>query len=187
MTSYKKLVFALALLLTFSSFASNNLTLELKIVGKDFYSILDNHLFGSYSKISGHFNVSGTIDGQRLNLGQAIPSSEVENKTYINILDKNAVKIVEEKSGISGVAKAKVKKSFGGKIKSLTISKEEYLSVMGPILEQSGLDLLTQMQIEADDAKLSTSMDLSDIECVRLGELLRCDSELTLIINVSDR
>lgn len=187
MTGFKKLVFTLALLLTFSSFGSNNITLELKIIGQDYYSIDGNNLTGSYSNIQGHFNVSGVIDGQQLNVGQAIPATKVPSQTTIKVLDRKAVQITDAQHGISGIAKAKVRKSLGGKVKSLFISSDEYLTVMGPILEQSGMDLLTQMQIQADDAVLKTSMDISDIDCEKVGGMLRCDSDVTIIIEVSDR
>lgn len=186
MTSFKKLAFTLAVLMTFSSFASNQITLNLQLKGQDYYTVNGDKLTGDHSRIQGSFNISGIIDGQRLNVGQAIPSTQAPNNTIVEILDKKAVRIIEREHGISGVAKANVKKSWG-KLKGLSITEEEYLSVMGPVMEQSGIDLLRQLQIQSDDASIESSIELSDINCEKVADLMRCDSEFELIIKISDR
>lgn len=182
----KRLAFALCLLLTFSSMAKNKIELTLQMRGQDVYSIEGSMLKGDHSMLAGQFVVQGRADGQSINLRQGIPTTKVPNGTNMEVLDKKTVRLIEAAHGVDANMRAKVKKSFTGKLKKISIKSEEYLAAMKPVLEESGLDILRSLQIQADDAKLETRVDVSDIECEADGRDMICDSEVEIYIGVEE-
>lgn len=183
--SAKKLLFSLCLLLTFSSFAKNKIELVIKLNGQDYYSINKDKLNGVESRIKGEFIIRGMADGQSINLRQGIPTTQAPNTTNMEILGKKRVRIMESTHGVDAQVRAKVKKRFG-KLRGLEIISEEYLLAMKPVLEQSGLDLLRNLQIQADDARVETNIDISDIDCAVDADELVCDSDVEVYMLVEE-
>lgn len=182
----KRLTFALCLLLTFSSFAKNKIELSIQLKGQDVYAMNGSKLKGDHSLIAGQFVVQGRADGQSINLRQGIPTTKVPNGTEMEVVDKKTVRLIEAAHGIDANMRAKVKKSLSGKLKKISIDSEEYLAAMKPVLEESGLQLLRSLQIQADDAKLETRVDISDIECEADNGDMVCESEVEIYIGVEE-
>ena len=165
---------------------ADTLIMELNLDGTDYYDVKGDVLTGSESLIKGSFTIYGTLEGQNLNVGQAIPATQAPNTTQMIIKDKNTVQIIDADNGISGDVRAKVKKSVFGSIKSIDINSDSYLALMRPVLEQSGFDFLSQLNIANDELSVSSNITVSNTECEKDGDDMACDSNVKIVIQISD-
>lgn len=168
-----------------SALAKSKMEVTINLAGSDYYNISRSTLTGDISLIKGNFTIKGNVEGESIEISQAIPSQQAPNQTKLEVLNRNSVEIIEGQYGIKGVAKAEVKKSFG-KLKSISISRDSYLAVMRPVFEQSGLDLLKNLRLSDSTARLETDINITDIDCAREADQLKCDSEVSIRISVEE-
>lgn len=177
---------AASLLFSAASLAARTqLNVSLELVGTDTYDISGNKLIGNASSVKGYFMVKGIADGQEIEISNAVPAQMAPNDTVMTVLNKSQVQVEEEMYGINTVAQASIKKSLGGKIKKLSISKDEYLRVYEPILRASGLSLLQQLKVSSEEGSVEFSYDASGVECEKENkQQLSCVSTFAIDISV---
>ena len=147
----KSLVAIAASLLSVGAMA---LTVQIKVdMDSDtlYREVAKNTFQKSYSLVSGEARVIVIQDGNVL-ANQAQDINERDEASGINIikvLDKSTVQIVDQEVGddghqtdINAVVQAKIKKSFTGRLKTISVSKAEYLALYKKELERAGLNQL---------------------------------------------
>lgn len=159
-----------------------------KKIGKDTYQ-------KSYSLMSGEARVIVSQDGQiMVNQAQAVNEREDSSGIkLIKVLGKKSVRIVDQEvsddgyqSNIDAEVSAKVKKRFGGSLKSISIDKNQLLALYKAELERSGINQLRSLNIDTEELKLSTSIELSGMECKASDDTLNCFENVEMTITASD-
>tara|TARA_R110002072_G_scaffold534_6_gene3858 strand:- start:36678 stop:37265 length:588 start_codon:yes stop_codon:yes gene_type:complete len=191
----KSLVAIAASLLSVGAMA---LTVQIKVdMDSDtlYREVAKNTFQKSYSLVSGEARVIVIQDGNVL-ANQAQDINERDEASGINIikvLDKSTVQIVDQEVGddghqtdINAVVQAKIKKSFTGRLKTISVSKAEYLALYKKELERAGLNQLRSLNIDTDELKLSTSIDISGLDCKAKDSNLNCAQNIEMTITASD-
>lgn len=188
----------LALLATFSFpvFATEiGVNLDLDVSSKENYQLQANKFVKLYEVATGNVALKVTVDenvlvdakeaiNERINVNGEV-SIEVLDSEYIRLKDTSMV--AGRRNNIDQVVKADIKKSFLGKIKSIRVSKEDYLAVYKEVLERAGLDRLSQLRIKDDTASISSTLDVSDLDCGVDKSAMTCDIKVAMKISVSAR
>lgn len=163
---------------------ADSVVMKLNLKGDDLYNISGDTLNGVGSLIKGSFSVRGNLNGQNIDVAQAIPVSKMPNDTQMIIKDKNTVEVIDATEEINGDVRAKVKKSIFGKLKSIQIDSDSYLALMRPALEASGFSFLSQLNISADEGSISSHIEVSDIDCEADGNQVSCSSDIEIKISI---
>ncbi|EQC43698.1 hypothetical protein [Bacteriovorax sp. Seq25_V] len=191
----KKLLLACALLST-STYALK-IEIGTNLTSKTFYKkMAKNDFIKSYSLASGNVSFKFSDDGETM-LEKSEDVSQRDDKNAhlkrITVTGKNTIQYVDKEIDANGRQEnidieinAKMKKSFTGNLKELTISKEELLAIYKDELEQSGLAQLQHLNIDTDEFKISSDIQFSDMECSVDGDTLACTDHLKMTIEVSD-
>lgn len=180
----RTLITALVLLTSLNAFA-DGFTLSLQLNGVDVYRMNRSEFDGDFSRVTGKLELAVEQDGEFQNFEQSLPIQQINNESQLK-LSSNRINIVMASEGINATVPALVKKSITGKVRSLKISSEDYLSALRPILEKQGLDVLQGLNLYTEDFKLSTSLQASDYECSvsEVGDL-ECASSVNIRISAT--
>ncbi len=141
------------------------------------------------SLMTGSVAVLGNIDGQDINVSQNMPATRDESKDIdIKVVGKNLIEINDKSENVKGQVSAVVKKSFGGKVKSISLSSKDYEAFYAEVLERTGMSYLKQLGVKAEDGEFSIGYELSDFECVndKKLDLLQCDQDMVIKVSFSD-
>ncbi len=165
---------------------ADTLVLELNLNSSEVYRIDKNSVSGKDAIIKGNFAIRGVLEGQSINFEQAIPATAAQNNIEMIIIDAQTVEVVDRQNGIRGQVRANVKRSMLGRLKSIDIDSDSYLALMRPVLEKSGFDFLSQLNIAGDGYSVSSNVDVSETNCDADGDQLTCESEARITISISD-
>lgn len=191
----KKLIAGACALLT-SSIMAMSIQITVDATGKSYYENQGNNSFvKSYGLVTGKAVVKVSERGQVL-ANQAQDINEREDSKglkMIEVLNKSTIRLVDQEidqqghqSDINAIVNAKIKTKLGGKLKSIKIEKEELLALYKDELERSGINQLRNLNINTDEVKLSTKIEMSDMECSNDKDRLVCEDRIVLTIKASD-
>ncbi|GAB4016028.1 MAG: hypothetical protein Fur0010_15530 [Bdellovibrio sp.] len=180
--------------LSFSAIASTiGVDLNVDLKSQENYQLQSNKFVKIYDVAAGNVSVKITVDDTEV-VNATEPVSERENATgevSIEVLDNNYVRLIDNaltegrRNNINQIVKAEIKKSFTGKIKSIKISQDDYLAVYKEVLERVGMSKLSQLNIQDENARISTSIDVSGLSCEVEKTAMTCQVNVKMNIGIS--
>ena len=188
----KFLTLALLASISLPVFAAEiGVNLDADVSSQENYQFQGNKFVKLYEVGSGNVSLKVTLDenvlidakeaiNQRVNATGEV-SIEVLDGQYIRLRD-NAL-VAGRRNNLDQIVKADIKKTLLGKIKSIRISKEDYLAVYREVLERAGMDRLSQLNIRDENASISSSLDGSDFNCIVEKNAMTCG--LNVILNIA--
>lgn len=193
-----KMNLALVLLMTmFSGVALGNTTsvdLDLKIKAKEHYQLNDDKFVKLYDITTGTVRFQVVVNGALVaDATQPVNErSEVKGEVTIEVLDKNFVRVIDQsvqqdgtQLNINQIVKADIKKGLTGKVKSISISKDEYLALYQEVLERNGINQLRALNIDTEEASISTSLNASGLTCEAEQKSLSCIVNVDMKLNIT--
>lgn len=168
---------------------ADDLTLTIELEGTDYYSQESKKLLvGSHSVIQGNFSLVGVLMDNQINFSQGIAARQIKNQTSLEIVNNSTINIDDKENQIKGNVHANVVKSLFGSLKSISIKSQDYLALMQPVLERTGYNQLSALDISTEEMSVATSITSSDYECVAVNkQSTKCDSSVIMEIRISDQ
>lgn len=110
------------------------------------------------------------------NLGkQEINVADSGQSESLEVTGKNIVKIVDAKEQISTEVEATVDATILGNVKAINIDGKVMESVYAEAYKKAGLDELKNLNILG--GAITSKINVSDLNCVADGDLLKCDQD----------
>lgn len=175
-----------ALTLSFSSFASENITLTMKMhetlnmkkVSKTRFEKISDGVTG---KMSVDY-ISGTTV-KNLATRDINESDDTSALSY-EVTGKNILKVDDAKENISKEVKAEIDKSLFGNIKGIKIDASTMEQLYAASMKKSGMDILKNYRIPG--LGFGSSIVLSDMNCKADADLLVCQQDTTLTMQIGN-
>ena len=124
------------------------------------------------------------VNGEKKTLlKQALNEAAPANEVSIEITGKNIVRIIDQKENINQEVEADINKSLFGGLKSITLKSATLQALYSESLKKSGLDILRGLNV---GGQLSSDVTFSDEVCTKDGDLLICNQDSHLEINIAD-
>lgn len=187
----KKTLAVLALSLSFASVSlaaetsialtiKTHETLILRKVTKTSFSKISQNAVGS-AKVN-------FISGSQVKELYSQEINETDNTSALTLeaTGKNVLKVVDEKEQINQEVKAEIKKSLLGSIKTIKIDSATMQGLYAKSMKKSGLDVLKNLRIFGKGSALRSSLTTTDLNCSAEGDLLVCNQDATLLIEVGN-
>lgn len=180
--------------LSFSAFCSTiRVDLNVDLKSQENYQLQSNKFVKIYDVATGNVSMKITVDDTEVvNATEPVNAREnVTGEVSIEVLDNNYVRLIDNaltegrRNNINQVVKAEIKRSITGKIKSIKIGKDDYLAVYKEVLERVGLSKLSQLNIQDENASISTSIDVSGLTCEVDKAAMTCQVNVTMNIGIS--
>jgi hypothetical protein len=190
----KFLTLALLASISLPVFATEiGVNLDVDVSSQENYQFQGNKFVKLYEIGSGNVSLKVTLDentlldakeaiNERVNASGEV-SIEVLDSQYIRLRD-NAL-VAGRRNNLDQVVKADIKKTLLGKIKSIRISKEDYLAVYKEVLERAGMYRLSQLNIKEENASMTSSLDVSDLDCNVEKNSMTCGLNVVIKIALS--
>jgi hypothetical protein len=154
-------------------------TLTLKKVSTTRFEEISSVLTGTVTieAISGDQNYTATQD---------INKKETSNSKFIEVSGKKSVRISNTIDHIDGIVDAEIKRSLLGRLKSIKVKASDYESLYSENMKKSGINLLKKLKISnLEGTSLSTSLNSSDFDCIASADLLVCQQDADITIEIS--
>lgn len=180
-------VFCLLAIVSTSAFASSSVKFDIKLHEVLTLKKVSTNRFEKISSAStGIAQLDVTNDGVTTNLmKQALNESDPSNAISMELTGKNIIRIIDQKENINQEIQADVSKSFFGNLKSITIKSKTLEALYAESLKNSGLDSLRGLNISGQ-LNLASDVTFSDEVCMPEGDLLICNQDSHLSINIAD-
>lgn len=178
-----------ALTFSVSSFAGQSITLtmkthetlNLKKVSKTRFEKISD---GATGKITLDFINGSTVKNL---VTQEVNESDNTSELAYEVTGKNILKVEDAKEGISKEVKAEINKSFLGKVKGIKIDAQVMQELYAASMKKSGLAALKNLRVFGrTGVGLSSTLDMSDMECKTDGDLMVCEQDATLTMLIGN-
>jgi hypothetical protein len=182
------LVLSLMSLISLNAFAANNaVVLDVQIHEVITLKKVSNNHFDKISNLStGIISLDVTTAGATKNLlKQEINQADPANALSLDITGKNIVRITDQKENINQEIQAEIDKGFFGGLNSITIRSQTLEALYAESIKKSGLDVLAALNITGD-VNLASKITLGDQVCLTNEDLLICNQDIHLAININN-
>lgn len=180
-------IFSLAL--SFSVFAGESITLtikthetlNLKKVSKTRFEKISDSATGKLSM--------DYISGSQIKnlLTKDINESDNTSALAYEVTGKNILKVEDEKEGINKEIKAEIDKTLFGNIKGIKIDPQTMQSLYADSMKKSGLDVLKNLRVLGrSGGSFGSSLTMSDMDCKAEGDLMTCQQDATLTMQIGN-
>ncbi len=182
--------FALALLMisfSFHSFANESISVTSKLHETTTLKKISSTRFEQVnSVVTGTVTIEAMAGDQNYSATQDINKKETTNTKFIEVSGKKSVRISNTLDRIDGIVDAEIKKSLLGHLKSIKVKASDYESLYAESMKKSGINLLKKLKISnLEGTSLSTSLNSSDFDCIASADLLVCQQDADITIEIS--
>lgn len=192
----KLLTLALLSCISLPVFASEvGISLDVDVASKANYRLEENKFVKLYEVGTGNASLKVTVDGNILVDAKEVINDRVNasGEVSIEVLDGEFIRLIDKsitagrRNNIDQIVKADIKRTFLGKIKAIKVSKDDFLAVYREVLERMGMDRLSRLKIKDNKASISSSLDVSDLDCGVDKNSMVCDIKIDMKIDISSR
>lgn len=172
-----------ALTLSVSSFAGERITLTMKTHETLNLKKISKTRFEKISdSATGKVSLDFTSGTKVTNLGsQEINESDNTSVLTYEVTGKNILRVEDAKEGIDKEIKAKIEKSLFGNVKTIQIEAQTMQDLYSESMKKSGMAVLKNLKVFGrTGVGLTSTLDMSDMECKADGDVLVCEQDATL-------
>lgn len=170
---------------TKGNFFRNGIQATVELRSIEAYNAKGKLLTGSSSKVEGDFDMVISIEGERNEISQGIPTELGENSMKIEVLDKNHIRLTDEESGLDAKVKAIIKKSLFGKIKQVSVHAQDLEAALRPILDEKGITLAKGLNMKTEEGSFAMDYEVSAMDCAYFqDDIFECKSSFIFKMSV---
>jgi hypothetical protein len=175
-----------ALTLSFSTFASENITLTMKMHETLNMKKVSKTRFEKISDaVTGVMKVDYISGTQIKNLAtRDINESDNTSALSYEVTGKNILKVEDTKENINSEIKADIDKTLFGNIKGIKIEAATMEQLYAASMKKSGLDILKNYRIPG--LGFGSSIVMNDMNCKADEDLLVCQQDVTLTMQIGN-